>query len=107
MKVARAFGHRGAAFCEYANDAGLDFGAGWGWDSGSARRRGREVPFGSPEANATSSYGGVVEKGVMANGSIAYHWESQVEHAYMILEREFGIIILCNKPTFINDVNIE
>ena len=22
-------------------------------------------------------------------------------------EREFGIIILCNKPTFINDVNIE
>ena len=21
--------------------------------------------------------------------------------------REFGIIILCNKPTFINDVNIE
>lgn len=86
MKVARAFGHRGAAFCEYANDAGLDFGAGWGWDSGSARRRGREVPFGSPEANATSNYGGVVEKGMMANGSIAYHWESQVEHVYMILE---------------------
>lgn len=27
-----------------------------------------------------------VEKGVMANGAIAYHWESQVEHAYMILE---------------------
>lgn len=22
-------------------------------------------------------------------------------------EREFGIIILCNKPAFINDVNIE
>jgi hypothetical protein len=27
-----------------------------------------------------------VERGVMANGAIAYHWESQVEHAYMILE---------------------
>ena len=24
-----------------------------------------------------------------------------------ILTREFGIIILCNKPAFINDVNIE
>ena len=26
---------------------------------------------------------------------------------YMIILREFGIIILCNKPAFINDVNIE
>lgn len=28
----------------------------------------------------------MAEKGVMANGAIAYHWESQLEHAYMILE---------------------
>ena len=31
-------------------------------------------------------FGDPVEKGVMGNGAIAYHWESQVEHAYMILE---------------------
>ena len=24
-----------------------------------------------------------------------------------VKQREFGIIILCNKPAFINDVNIE
>ena len=27
--------------------------------------------------------------------------------SFYITQREFGIIILCNKPTFINDVNIE
>lgn len=86
LKVKEHFGHKGAIFCEYANAAGLDFGAGWGWDSGSQRRRGEELPFGHPDAKAVNTYGQPVEKGVMANGSIAYHWESQVEHAYMILE---------------------
>lgn len=86
LKVKKDFGHDGAAFCEYANDAGLDFGAGWGWKDGKIRGRGKELPFGSPEINATNSYFEAVEKGVMANGSISYHWESQVEHAFMILE---------------------
>lgn len=86
LKVAHFFGHRGAAFCEYANDAGLDFGAGWGWKDGKIRKRGEELPFGAPEINATNNYFQPVERGVMANGSISYHWESQVEHAYMILE---------------------
>jgi hypothetical protein len=30
--------------------------------------------------------GNPVEHGIMASGSISYHWESQVENAYMILE---------------------
>lgn len=86
LKVSRHFGHKGAFFCEYANDAGLDMASAWGWDEGKLRQRGKEVPFGSPEINAVNSYSQPVEKGILANGSIAYHWESQVEHAYMILE---------------------
>ena len=86
LKVREFFGHDGAIFCEYANDAGLDIASGWGWKDGKIRKRGAEFPFGSSEANAASGYGESVEKGVMANGSISYHWESQVEHAYMILE---------------------
>lgn len=86
LKVKKFFGHNGAAFCEYANDSGLDLGAGWGWKDGKIRRRGEDLPFGAPEINATNSYFEAVEKGVMANGSISYHWESQVEHAFMILE---------------------
>lgn len=86
LRVQEYFGHDGAMFCEYANDAGLDFGAGWGWQDSKIRRRGKELPFGSPEANAVNSYFVPVEHGIMANGSISYHWESQVEHAYMMLE---------------------
>lgn len=86
IKVREHFGHDGAIFCEYANAAGLDFGAGWGWTGGNKRKRGEEIPFGDPLAKAVSSYDEPVEKGIMANGSIAYHWESQVECAYMMLE---------------------
>lgn len=86
LKVKEHFGHEGAIFCEYANAAGLDFAAGWGWKTGNVRRRGQEVPFGDPAATAATTYGETVEKGIMANGSVAYHWESQVEMAYMILE---------------------
>jgi hypothetical protein len=63
----------------------MALGCGWGWQSGP-RDRGQEIPFGDPRANATRGYNDLVEKGVMANGAIAYHWESQLEHAYMILE---------------------
>lgn len=81
------FGHEGALYCEYTSVPGIALGDAWGWKGGiSHRQRGEEIPFGDPRADALKSYGHPVEKGVMANGSIAYHWESQVEHAYMILE---------------------
>jgi hypothetical protein len=86
LKVQEYFGHKGAIFCEYASASGLDFGAGWGWTNGVMRARGNEVPFGDPSVDGMSTYGTHVEKGVMANSSISYHWESQVEHAYMMLE---------------------
>lgn len=86
LKVKKSFGHNGAMYCEYANAPGLDFGAGWGWENGTIRKRGEELPFGHPNIQATNTYFQPVEQGVMANGSIAYHWESQVEHAYMMLE---------------------
>ena len=33
--------------------------------------------------------------------------ETKYHPDFILRRREFGIIILCNKPTFINDVNIE
>lgn len=85
-KVKTHFGHDGAIFSEYANASGLDMASGWGWEGSRIRQRGTEISFGDPRADATKNYNMLVEHGVMANQSISYHWESQVEHAYMILE---------------------
>jgi hypothetical protein len=85
-RVKAHFGHKGAVYSEYTGVPGLDLGAGWGWTDGTYRRRGKEVSFGDPRIDGLGGYDTIVEKGVMANPSISYHWESQVEHAYMILE---------------------
>ncbi|MBI9061888.1 MAG: hypothetical protein JEZ14_07850 [Marinilabiliaceae bacterium] len=85
-RVKKNFGHQGAIFSEYMNVPGVAFGAGYGWQGISHRKRGEEIPFGDPRANALRGYNDLVEKGVMANSAVSYHWESQVEHAYMILE---------------------
>lgn len=85
-RVKEHFGHKGAVFGEYMNAPGLVFGSGWGWEGDSRRGRGPEIPFGDPRADGSHTYNSLVEKGVMANRYTAYHWESQVEHAYMILE---------------------
>jgi hypothetical protein len=84
-RVRAHFHHDGAVYSEYIGAPGVAMGAGYGWESGS-RARGEEIPFGDPRADATGQYNDLVEKGVMANGAINYHWESQLEHAYMILE---------------------
>jgi hypothetical protein len=86
-RVATHFGHRGAVYSEYTSVPGIAMGDGWGWQNEyNSRIRGEEIPFGDPRANGATTFNDPVEKGVMANGSIAYHWESQVEHAYMIME---------------------
>lgn len=86
-RVATHFGHPGAVYSEYTSVPGIAMGDGWGWKNDfNYRIRGPEIPFGDPRATAATSWHDPVEKGVMANGAIAYHWESQVEHAYMILE---------------------
>lgn len=85
-RVKEHFGHNGAVFSEYMSASGIVFGAGWGWEGDGHRARGKEIPFGDPLADGAQGYNSVVEVGVMANQSCAYHWESQVEHAYMILE---------------------
>ena len=43
----------------------------------------------------------------MGNIRIALYNETPLHRDNFIKLREFGIIILCNKPAFINDVNIE
>ena len=85
-RVKKHFGHNGAVFSEYMSAPGIVFGAGWGWEGNGHRARGEEIPFGDPRATGATGYNDIAEKGVMANQSCAYHWESQVEHAYMILE---------------------
>jgi len=85
-RVKKHFDHNGAVFSEYMSAPGIVFGAGWGWEGKGHRARGEEVPFGDPRATGATGYNDIAEKGVMANQSCAYHWESQVEHAYMILE---------------------
>ena len=85
-RVKKHFGHNGAVFSEYMSAPGIVFGAGWGWEGNGHRARGEEIPFGDPRATGATGYNDIAEKGVMANQSCAYHWESQVEHAYMIME---------------------
>ncbi len=84
-RVKAHFGHEGALFSEYIGVPGIALGAGYGWSEGR-RKRGIEIPFGDERANGSRGYDDFVEPGVMANPSIAYHWESQLENAYMILE---------------------
>ncbi|MGJ7032488.1 DUF5703 domain-containing protein [Niabella hirudinis] len=85
-RVRAHFGHKGAMYSEYIGVPGLAIGSGWGWSGAKKRNRGPEIPFGAPEANGLAGYDQPAEAGIMANASIAYHWESQLEHAYMILE---------------------
>ncbi len=73
-RVKKHFGHEGAVYCEYTSDPGLAFGDGWGWhNDNNYRICGEEIPFGDPRANAATAFNDPVEKGVMTNGSIAYH----------------------------------
>ncbi len=60
---------------------------------------GRRFPSAIPVPTA-QSYNAVVEHGVQANGAVAYHWESQLEFSYMMLEyhRFFGADILPYLP---------
>ncbi len=84
-RVKANFEHEGAMYAEYIGVSGVAPGFGYGWERGQ-RGRGEELPFGDPGADATHQYNEPVETGVMANKAISYHWESQLEHAYMILE---------------------
>jgi hypothetical protein len=102
-RVRAHFDHDGAVYSEYIGAPGLALGAGWGWESGP-RARGTEIPFGDPRADATRGYNDLVEKGVMANRAISYHWESQLEHAYMMLEyRRFTGADITNCIPFIEN----
>jgi hypothetical protein len=83
-RVRANFDHDGAIYTEYIGKSGL--ATGYGWKGAEARSRGEDIPFGDPRANAMHSSTDPVEKGVVATKATSYHWESQLEHAYMILE---------------------
>ena len=104
-RVKANFGHDGAIYSEYIGVPGIAAGFGYGWESGR-RVRGEELPFGHPKADATHNYGDPVETGIMANKPTSYHWGSQIEHAYMIMEyhRFIGADISAYIPFIENSV---
>ena len=87
-RVRAYWGHDGCLFTEHSETFGLPIAAGWGWSEPNAtsRQRGTEVPFGDPRADGAQRYNSVVEHGVQANQAVSYHWESQLDFAYMMLE---------------------
>ena len=93
-RVRAYWGHDGCLFTEHSETFGLPIAAGWGWSEPEAkgRQRGQIVPFGDPRADGAQAYNSFVEHGVQANGAVSYHWESQLEFAYLMLEhhRFFG-----------------
>ena len=70
LRVKTYWGHEGCLFTEQMSQFGLPIASAWGWCS-NARCRRRE-----PET----------ERGVQVNGACRYHYESQLEFSYMILE---------------------
>ena len=104
-RVRANFDHDGAVYSEYIGVPGISAGFAYGWESGR-RGRGTEIPFGDPRANGNRGYNDLVEKGVMANSYISYHWASQIEHAYMILElhRFTGVDISAYMPFIENSL---
>ena len=101
-RVRTYWGHEGCLITEQTENFGLPFAGGWGWTetNATARQRGQEIPFGDPRADGAQGYNAVVEHGVQANGFVSYHWESQLEFAYMMLEhhRFFGSDIRPDLP---------
>jgi len=103
-RVKANFKHEGAIYAEYLGASGIAPGFGYGWDDTEGRGRGEDIPFGDPRADALHNYGDPVEKGVMACKPISYHWESQLENAYMILEyRRFTGADISNYIPFIEN----
>ncbi|MGM0573868.1 MAG: DUF5703 domain-containing protein, partial [Bacteroidota bacterium] len=84
-RVKANFKHDGAIYAEYIGVPGIAPGFGYGWESGPGRRN-DELPFGDPKADGLYKAGKPVETGIMDSRALAYHWESQLEHAYMIME---------------------
>lgn len=86
-RVKTYWGHEGCLFTEQMESFGLPLASAWGFaEPGSKRARGQEIPFGDARADAMRGYANVVEHGVQANNAVSYHWESQLEFSYMMLE---------------------
>ncbi len=107
-RVKAYYGHAGCLFTEQLENFGLPIAAGWGWPEPEAnvRQRGQEIPFGDPRADASHGTNSLVEHGEQANQYVSYHYESQLEFSYMMLEhhRFFGSDIRPYLPLVRNSV---
>ena len=70
-RVEKYWNHKGACFTEQIENFGLPIAAGWGWSEPNAKRRQRTKE---------------TLHGTMVNPAIQYHYESQLEFSFMILE---------------------
>lgn len=107
-RVRAYWGHEGCLFTEQMENFGLPIAMTWGWSEPTATkmRRGLEVPFGDPRVDGSKGYDDIVEHGEQANPAVSYHWESQLEFSYLILEahRFFGIDLPPYLPFIRNSV---
>lgn len=107
-RVRAYWGHEGCLFTEQMENFGLPIAMTWGWSEPNATkmRRGPEVPFGDPRVDGSKGYDDIVEHGEQANPAVSYHWESQLEFSYMMLEahRFFGIDLQPYLPVIKNSV---
>jgi len=70
-RVKTYWGHKGCLFTEQMENFGMPLACAWGWEEEGAKSRQRPKNF---------------ERGVQVNGACIYHYESQLEFSYMILE---------------------
>jgi len=70
-RVRTYWAHKGCLFTEQMENFGLPIACAWGWEEPEATGRKRPKDF---------------DRGVQVNGACIYHYESQLEFSYMILE---------------------
>lgn len=71
LRVKTYWNIEGCCFTEQMSQFGLPIACAWGWSMPEAKNRKRPADF---------------DHGVQSNQSCKYHWESQLEFSYMILE---------------------
>lgn len=87
LRVKEHFGHEGAQFAENCDPSGMCLPVSYGFKkSHHGNDRSREVPFGDPSAPTCAGANRPIEVGVQNNTGQAYHYTSQLEFSYMMLE---------------------
>lgn len=87
IRVKEHFGHEGAQFSENTDPSGLHMPISYGFKTSyHGNDRSMEVPFGHPDFATVAKPNVPIEVGVQNNTGQAYHYNSQLEFSYMMLQ---------------------